>query len=420
MHVAYKYKLLPTNEQAIWLAQVGGSTRWLWNYMLDLNIKKYQEEKKFEFAFSMNALLPKLKKENDWLKLAPSQSLQQKCSDLDNALKRVWKSGFGFPKFKSKHRSTDGFRIPQVIANGKDPHIKVSEKSIVVPKIGAIRWKYHRPIPKNAKIKSVSITKDCDSWFVSVLCEVPEVPSAQIDKSRAVGIDLGVASFATLSNGTKIESQNFLKKKLSKLKKYQRKLRNKVKGSKNKRKAYSRVAKIHRDIRNARVNWLHHQSNELVNKYDLICIEDLKIKDLLQKKQLSRSIADQGWGIFVNQLIYKANARGKHVTKIGTYQPSTKACSCCGTIRKMKLSDRVYIYENPKCNDYLKTKDRDINAATNILFWGMAATDYGLFLDPNTEGTSEIYACGEPIAQCQVNDIEGSTIQESVRSLVVQ
>ena len=126
---------------------------------------------------------------------------------------------------------------------------------------------------------------------------------------------------------------------------------------------------------------------------------------------MSRSIADQGWGIFVNQLQYKAKVRGKHVTKIGTYLPSTKACSCCGTTKIMALSDRVYVCHDPKCNDYLKTKDRDVNAATNILFWGMAATDSNLFL--NTDGTSEINACGEPIA-CQSNiPDEGSMIQEA-------
>ena len=102
-HAAFKYKLLPTKGQAIWLARVSGSTRWLWNYMLDPNIKEYNKHKKFIFAFSMNALLPELKKEHDWLKLVPSQSLQQKCGDLDEAMKRVWKSGFGFPNSSSRN-----------------------------------------------------------------------------------------------------------------------------------------------------------------------------------------------------------------------------------------------------------------------------------------------------------------------------
>jgi len=415
-HIAHKYKLLPTKTQEKTLAQMGGSTRWLWNYMLDLNQKTYQETKKFVFAIDMANLLPELKSQNIWLKDTPSQSLQQKCIDLDRSLKSVWKSGFGFPKFKAKHKSSDSFRIPQ---NSKGTQIRAYGTHLFMPKLGKVKWVMHRPLPENSKIKSITITKDIDDWFVSVLLEIPNIePMKYIDANKTVGLDLGVASFATLSDGTKIESPNFLKKSLRKLKHYQRQLKHKTKGSNNIKKQYTKIAKIHRDIRNARMNWLHHQSKDLVSKYDVICIENLKIKDLLEKKQMSRSIADQGWGIFVSHLQYKAVLSGKHVTKIGTYEPSTKTCSCCGNIRSMKLSDRVYVCENPKCNDYLKAKDRDINAATNIHFWGLMATE-GVSFVSNTDGISEINACGDTIT-CQSNIIdEVSMKQEARRSLVV-
>ena len=279
-----------------------------------------------------------------------------------------------------------------------------------------MKWKYHRTI--TGKIKSVTISKDISDWYVSVLVEIPDIPKiTEIDKAKTIGIDLGISSFATLSDGTKIDSSNFLKNKLYKLKKYQRRVKNKTKGSNNIKKAYIRIAKIHRDIRNSRINWLHQQSRKLVDTYDVICVEDLKIQELLKKKQLSRSIADQGWGIFVNQLTYKTELRGKYLTKINTYLPSTKACSSCGTTKIMKLSDRVYICENEICTDYLKAKDRDLNAAINIHFWGLAATDIVL----NTDGTSEIKACGDTRTQNDLvytRSLEVSEKQEARGSLV--
>jgi putative transposase len=375
--------------------------------MLDLNQKYYQENKKFKFAIDMANLLPELKKEHAWLKDTPSQSLQQKCIDLDHALKSVWKSNFGFPKFKAKHKSSDSFRIPQT--NG---HIKITPDHIQIPKIGKIDWCYHRPIPENSKIKNITITKDIDDWYVSILLEIPDVPlMTHVDKNKTVGIDLGLNSFAILSDGSIIESQRFAKKAAKRLRHYQRQLKHKVNGSANSKKAYKRIAKIHRDIRNARSNWLHCQSKALVEKYDVICIENLSIKEMQSKyhkyngklkapeDRRGRSIADQGWGIFVNQLMYKAAHKGKHVTKIGEFDPSTQTCSCCGTRKegsnKLKLSDREFICQNSSCNDYLKAKDRDINAAINIHFWGLMQTKIEFLEVVDTDGTSEINACGD-------------------------
>jgi len=379
--------------------------------MLDLNIKQYEIDEKFVFAYDMANQLPELKKQHDWLKLTPSQSLQQTCLNLDAAMQAVWKSGFGFPKFKAKHKSKDSFRIPQT--NG---HIKVSDSHITIPKIGKVKWKYHRPITGN--LKSITVSRDIDDWYVSILCETEEVPlMTEIDKSKTIGIDLGISDFAVLSDGTKIKGPNYFKKSMHRLKKYQRRLAKKVKGSANRGHARKRVAQVHQKIRNSRANWLHKQSHALTEKYDVICVEDLKIKELLQKKELSRSIADQGWGMFVEQLEYKAKKKGKHLTKINTYMPSTKACSCCGGIRKMKLSDRVYICENEGCTDYLKTKDRDLNAATNIHFWGLTATPNIVFTTPGTGGNK---ACGDTqIQETQARDwnLEVSAKQEAAIAL---
>lgn len=386
MYKAYKYKLLPTKVQQDRLSQITGSTRWIWNYMLNLNIKHYTEKKKFTFGTDMAMLVSDLRKEHEWLKEVPAQSLQQKCIDLDRALKSVWRSQFGFPKFKSKHRSQGSFRIPQ--------HIKFTDTHVSIPKVGKVKWRYHRPV--DGQPKSMTVSRDGKHWMVSVLCEIPDIPPiVNIDKSKTIGIDLGISDFAILNNGTKIGSPTFLKKKLQKLKRIQRRLRNKKRGSNNYNKHSNRIARVHQRIRYQRLDFLHQTSRQLVNKYDVICVESLKIRDLLEKRQLSRSIADQGWSIFVEQLAYKTKLEGKHLTKIDTYLPSTKTCSSCGTQRNMKLSDRVYICENNTCPDYLKTKDRDINAAMNIHFWGLMATTGISFFDKNTSGTGGINACGD-------------------------
>ena len=422
MFRAFKYKINPNKEQKIWLEKAAGSNRWLWNYMLDLNKKEYETKKKFVFAVGMANKLPALKQEHDWLKEGPSQSLQQTCMNLDAALKSVWKSGFGFPKFKAKGKGHDSFRIPQVIANGKDSHIRLSESHIRIPKIGEVKWTYHRPI--TGELKSITISRDVDHWYVSVLCQVPDVPQIQeTTKERTIGLDLGVSSFAILSDGRKIESPQFLKKKLCRLARYQRQMQKRKLASKNREKARHKVARCHRDIRNQRLDWLHQESHKLVNSYDIICTEDMKTKQLMEKKDhgksLNRAIADQGWGMFLGMIAYKTKAEGKIHTKISQWMPSTKTCSCCGHERKMKLSDRVYICENEKCADYLKAKDRDWNAALNIHFWGLMGTP-GIELK-NTEGTSGIDACGEPSANIESDRSDGywgSLNQEAQRSLV--
>jgi len=407
MFTTYKYRLTPTKSQDKTLTLWNNHLRWVWNHHLGENIKKYEAEHKFIFFMEMSKNLPSLKKDNEWLKEVPAHALLNQCQRLELAIKSVWQSGFGFPKFKCRGRDFCSIRIDQV--NG---HIKINDSHITIPKVGEVKWKYHRPI--TGKLKSITVSRDVDDWYVSVLCETDEVPlMTEIDKSKTIGIDLGVSDFAVLSDGTKIKGPNYFKKSMRRLKKYQRRLAKKVKGSANRGHAGRRVAQVHQKIRNSRADWLHKQSHALTEKYDVICVEDLKIQQLLQKKELSRSIADQGWGIFVDQLKYKAKKKGKHLTKINPYLPSTKTCSCCGGIRKMKLSDRVYICENEGCTDYLKTKDRDLNAATNIHFWGLTATQNITFTTPGTGGNK---ACGDTkIQDTQAYDwhLEVSAKQEA-------
>jgi len=382
MNKAYKFRLYPNNEQEQLLNQIAGSGRWLWNHMLAEQNKRYQSEKKFIFAVEMANMLPQLKTTYSWLSISPSQSLQQVCIDQDQALKKVWKSGFGFPKFKKKSESKDAFRIPQT--NG---HIKLTDSHIKIPKIGLVKYKKHREI--TGIIKSITISKDIDRWFVSVLVEIPEVKQSRIDpaKCKSIGIDLGISSFLVDSNSNKVNSPNFLKKKTKRLKKLQQRLSRKQKKSNNRKKARIKLAKLHRYIRNSRSNWLHKLSNQLVQEYDLICVEDLKTKSLMKHKKqqsLNREISDQGWGMFLVMLKYKTKIHGKTLTQINQFDPSSKTCSSCGhKIEKLTLSVRAWT-----CESCGTEHDRDINAAINIKFWGIMATN-------NTAGTAGIYACGD-------------------------
>jgi putative transposase len=382
---------MPNKQQTLLLNKWEGHSRWLWNYFLDLNQKEYASNKKFIWRYDLDSKIPELKKTNEWLREAPSQSLQQISLSMDTALKGL-KSGKGFPKFKKKNVSNG-----QILIKNSPQQIFTSKTHIKLPKIGDVKWIQHRELPQG-KIKQAQITRDLDKWFVSVLVEVADAEPILIDQNKVVGIDLGISSFAILSDGTKISSPTFLKKKLKYLKKYQRQLAKKKLGSANRKKAAVKVARIHREIRNQRADWLHKTSNDLTKNYDLICLEDLKIKSLMKgKKQrsLNRAISDQGWGMFVTQIKYKQARLGHHTTQIDQWAPSSKTCSSCG----YKMSKMALDIRNWTCPSCGADHDRDLNAALNIKFWGIMATDHALFNSISTGGTPGINACGDTSTQ---------------------
>ena len=417
MNKAYKFRLDPTDHQRQQLAQIAGSCRWVWNHMLATQHTRYETEKKFNFAREMANTLPQLKQQYEWLKLTPSYALQQTCRDQDFALKRV-KSGFGFPKFKSKRKAKDSFRIPQNLNNGKDDLIKIKEDTVRIPKLDPIKWRKHRPI--EGKVKSITISRDVDHWYASVLTEFDDVPLNPIDVAtcNSIGIDLGVSHFMIDSRGNKTSSPRFLKQKALRLARYQRQYARKQRGSNNQAKARVKVAKCHQDIRRARADFLHQLSSKITTEYDLICAEDLKIKDLVKpkkQKSLNRAIHDQGWGMFIEMLKYKSAFKGKPFTQINQFAPSSKTCSCCGH-KLAKLALDVREWRCPQCNT---EHDRDVNAATNILFWGLAATPD---IEVNTPGTGGINACGDTRTQPVLaydNTVEVSRKQETQSTLVV-
>jgi len=375
---AYKYQIYPTFEQQTILTEYFGSVRYVWNKMLEANINEYQACKKFVWSQQYQKNLPAMKKTDPWLKLIPSQALQQKCDDLQKALKMTVSKRakrFGFPKFKSKHANKQSFRIPQ-----QNNQIKILTNQIIIPKLGAINWKYHRPA--NGAVKFVTIKRHNNKYYAIVLCELPDKQKTPIDKDQTAGIDLGLTTFAVLSNGQEIATPKFYRKQQGKLKRAQQRLSRRQKGSANRNKAKHHVQKIHNKIANQRHNFIHQESRWIANTYSAVYVEDLNIDAI--KKRFGKSTSDQGWGMFVNALAYKCN----HFDQIGRFVPSTKTCSNCGAIHEMKLSDREM-----HCNQCGHRQSRDLNAAINIRFWGLASTDPTLFV--NTSGTEEIHACGD-------------------------
>lgn len=409
MFKAYRFKLLPDKPQTELLVKWEGHSRWLWNHFLDLEQKEYALNKKFIWRYDLINLIPDLKKQHDWLKEAPSQALQQIGTSLDIALKGL-KSGKKFPKFKKK-----GARNGQILIQNSPLQIKTSKSHIRLPKIGEVKWIQHRALPEG-NVKSASITRDVDKWFVSLLVEVADVKKLPVNPATAksIGLDLGIKHFIVDSNGKKIGSPGFLRQKAERLKRYQRQVSRKQKGSNNRNKARIKLANFHLGIRDTRKDWLDKLSNEIVNSNDIVCVEDLKTKELMtrnRQKSLNRQISDQGWGMFLSMLRYKSEARGKTFTQIGQYEPSSKTCSCCGhKMLKMELSIREW-----KCTRCGTEHDRDVNAALNILWWGLMAT-------PNTAGTAGINACevSNPLADegYEAGEDKDTSKQEAAGSLV--
>ena len=359
LNKAYNFRLYPNKEDQNLLSKHFGSARFIYNTML--KFKKFFYEKFGENPSNreLSYALTHLKKleEYSWLNEVNSQTLQAVLRDLDGAFKNFFEGRAGFPKFKSKKTHKFSFKIPQ--------NVKIENNRLKIFKFpGGIKVKQHREIIgtiKNATIKLNPSGKYYVSLTVEYDSQVPAKP--QVEPSSATGVDLGIKTYATLSDGTKIFYPLYLEKNLVKLKDLQAKFSK----SKSKR-VRLEIAKLYEKITNQRLDFLHKLTKELVTKYDSIAIEDLDITSMLsENNDLSRRILDCSWYTFRQQLTYKANLYGCNLIVIPKYFPSSKSCSnCCSINNDLKLTDREYIC--PNCG---LTLDRDYNASLNILNKGL-------------------------------------------------
>jgi putative transposase len=352
---AYKYRLYPNNAQKTLFAKHFGCCRWIYNWALNRKIQTYQLTKKSIHRYKLNVELPKLKKAEDtaWLSEVNSQSLQQELIYLELAYARFFREKKGFPKFKSKH-GHQSFGCPQ--------GVKVGKSDISFPKIGSVKAVISRTFKGKIKTVTVSMTPT-GKYFASVLVDDgKELPiTKKYSEKTTVGIDLGLTHFATLSTGEKIANPRHLKQNLARLKREQRRLSRRVKGSNRRNKQRIKVARIHERVANIRQDFLHKLSTRLVSENQALAFETLNITGMLRNHKLARHIADAGWNTFVQFSAYKLLWNGKTMLRIGRFDPSSKLCDCGEINRELKLSDRAWTCG--KCN---RTHDRDIQAARNI------------------------------------------------------
>ena len=351
---SYKFKLLPNKQQQKKLNVMFGCSRFTWNYFLDLNNKIYLEAKEKELKkkhlnyYDCANKLTGLKKENEWLKEANSQALQQTLKDLDTAYNRFFQKKSGFPKFKSK-KNNQSFRVPQFFElkgnHSCFPKFKEGIKTVV-----------HREIEGRIKYATVSIAKT-GKYFVSITTDF-EVKKKRIS-NNSVGLDLGIKDLVVTSDGQKYD----LKINEGNIKFLHKQINKKKKGSGNRKKAILKLAKRYEKINNQKQDFQHKLSDKLCKENKLVAIEDLNIKGMLKNHCLAKSISNQSWYSFIAKLEYKAKRYGGEVVKTKRFYPSSKTCNHCGYInQELGLEDREW-----KCPICKKILDRDINASQNIL-----------------------------------------------------
>ena len=374
---AIKIRLYPTSEQRQALAFQFGAMRWVYNFALDWRSKAWSEQgERVSRRMTLDRLVElKAAQETQWLKEADSQALQQSVMHLDEAFKRLFKRQGRYPRFKSKH-GKHSMSYPQ--------RVKVVDgKAVYFPKVGTVKATLHRALVGRIKTVTVSRTQT-GKYYASILCDdgrsTPE-PAKSLDAENITGLDMGLNHLVIASTGEKQSNPRFVQRAAANVRRKQKSLSRKKKGSANRNKARVLVAKAHERTANTRNDFQHKLSRRLIDESQAICVETLKVKNMLENRKLAKHIADAAWGELMRKLTYKAVWSGKHLVQIDQWYASSKTCSCCASkIGTLPLSKRQWTC--PNCG---AEHDRDINAAQNIRQQGI--------LKLKAEGLS-VSACG--------------------------
>jgi putative transposase len=354
----FKYRLYPTKKQARQMQATLEECRWLWNYLLEQRKTAWKERKESLTYYQQTAILPRLKQQRPSLKHVHSQVLQNVAARIDLAFQAFFrriKAGEkpGYPRFCGRGRY-DSFTYPQ-------SGFQLAGDRLHLSKIGDVRVILHRPI--EGKIKTCTIRRTATGdWFATFSCEVEAKPLPP--SSEGVGIDVGLESFAVLSDGTVIDNPRFFRRDEKDLARAQRKLSQAEKGTREYVRRRKAVAKIHKRIANRRNDFAHQLSRHIVNRFGFIAIEDLSVNRMVHNRCLSKSVMDAAWSQFFQYLSYKAECAGRTLVRVNPAYTS-QDCSRCGHRQAKKLNDRIH-----DCSCCGLKIDRDLNAALNILALG--------------------------------------------------
>lgn len=362
---AYKYRMYPTEEQAQILARTFGCCRYVYNWALRERIDAYYNHGERLSYVGTTLRLTALKKQENhvWLNEVSSVPLQQALRHLDAAFRNFFGGHTDYPKFHKKHGEQS--------ATYASTAFKWDGKQLTLAKMSEplhILWS--RPLPDGCKPSTVTITKDAaNRYCVSILLEEDIKPLPVV--SKQVGLDLGIKSMVVTSDGHTYGNPKFFAKDEKKLAKAQRRLAKKKKGSKNRAKARQKVARLHAKITDQRRDYQHKLSTQIIRENQVVCVESLRVVNMVKNHRLAKAISDVGWGEFVRQLDYKARWYGRTLVKIDKWYPSSKRCFDCGHILDSLPLD-IRVWTCPECG---VVHDRDINAAKNVHAAGLTVFD---------------------------------------------